>query len=154
MVYTRTCICCGKQYEYCPHCGESKNKPRWLVNYDDEGCHVAFQTVTDYLAKEITKEEAKEKLESVDLKNRKMFKASVSKYVDEILDDVNTSDVAKVDDTKVDEVKVEDVKEKVKEEVKTEDKVVNTDEADDKTVEKKIENKFKKSYDGYKHYNK
>ena len=54
-MHERICICCGKKYEYCPHCGDYKNKPRWMTNYDDEGCHIAFQTVTDYLAGEMTK---------------------------------------------------------------------------------------------------
>lgn len=97
----RICICCGKEYEYCTHCGDSKNEPRWKTNYDEYGCKVAFQTVTDYLAKEITAEEAREVLKNTELKNRDNFKSSVAKYVDEILGDkkVKASESHEVNDS-------------------------------------------------------
>ena len=89
----RICICCGNEYEYCTHCGDSKKEPRWKTNYDDYGCKVAFQTVTDYLAKEITLEEARENLKSTELKYRDQFIPSVTKYVNEILGDKKNTEV-------------------------------------------------------------
>ena len=160
----RICICCGQKYEYCPHCGESRNKPRWLMNYDDEGCHIAFQTVTDYLMGEVTKEAAKVILEGTPLKNRQMFKPSVAKYVDEILD-------GKIAENKVDyteqnkkeaeakvevkaEIKVEEPKAEEVKEVKTEVKanyVAPAEKKDDnkKNYQKQQHDKFTKFEKSY-----
>lgn len=95
----RKCICCGKEYDYCPHCGDYKNQPRWKMNYDDIGCYTAFQTATDYLAGVISKDDAKTALSEVELANRKKFIESVAKIVDEILDE--KKEVAVIDNKSI-----------------------------------------------------
>lgn len=142
MANKRICICCGNEYDYCPHCGDSKNLPRWMTNYDDEGCHIAFQTVTDYLAGEVTKEAAKVILSDVNLKHRDHFITSVAKYVDEILDGKvaeNKIDLEKVDDTKID-IKADDKEHEAAHEAP------KAAVANDEPVSKK-EDKFHKSFE-------
>lgn len=145
MVNKRICICCGNEYEYCSHCGEAKHQPRWKTNYDDESCHIAFQTVTDYLAGETTKEAAKVILSNTDLKYRNQYVPSVAKYVDEILD-------GKVAENKIDLNAINNERIVIKEETKEESKEVSKEESKEASKSNneafsKKENKFHKSFD-------
>lgn len=80
----RTCITCGKEYEYCNTCSGDRNKEAWHSIYCSENCKNVFSAVSDYLAGENTKEEAKEKLAKCDLRNKSNFKAKIVETIDEI----------------------------------------------------------------------
>ena len=100
---TRICICCGKEYQYCPRCDSDKDAPRWMMNFDTDACHVAFQVVTDYNYGEITREEAVAKLNAVDLSDLESYIPDVKDVVKKILtvDKVlNVSDAPKKSGTK------------------------------------------------------
>ena len=43
----RTCICCGKTYEYCPNC-QRDVKPLWMVSFHNETCKELFNLVSAY----------------------------------------------------------------------------------------------------------
>lgn len=105
----RTCICCGTAYKYCNTCAEYAHLPQWKNIYDKVECKVIFDVATDFCAKLITKEEAKEKLGEYDIKNIQM-KESLAKIINEILG----SKVVKAIPEKVEE-KVESKEEKVEE---------------------------------------
>ena len=80
----RTCIACGKKYSYCNHCSQDRNKEPWHSIYCENNCRKVFMATTDYLAKEITKEQAKEIFDSCDLSNRYVFKERINEVIDEI----------------------------------------------------------------------
>lgn len=79
----RTCITCGKEYSYCNTCSEDRNKEAWHSIYCSEDCKKVFGAVADYLAGDLTKEEAKEKLVGCDLRNKK-YKVKISETLEEI----------------------------------------------------------------------
>lgn len=58
----RTCIVCGKLYEYCPHCGKGKPEEGWRNLYDSKECRSIFRICSDYAFKHITAAEAKSRL--------------------------------------------------------------------------------------------
>lgn len=95
----RKCICCGTTYKYCNSCVEYASLPQWKNIYDKVECKVIFDVVTDYVAKSITKEEAKEKLSEYDIKGITV-KEPVEKVLNEILD-ININKVEKTEETKV-----------------------------------------------------
>ena len=80
----KNCIVCGVEYIYCNNCKEYASKPSWMAIYHDENCRNIMNIATEYMAGNITKGEAKEQLDLCDLKNRKNFKESVARAVDEI----------------------------------------------------------------------
>jgi hypothetical protein len=43
----RNCICCGKEYEYCPNCNKD-NKPMWMMSFDRAECKELFNLVSAY----------------------------------------------------------------------------------------------------------
>jgi hypothetical protein len=47
MSVKRKCICCGREYEYCPNCAQ-KNQPAWMVTFCNETCKDLFNVVSAY----------------------------------------------------------------------------------------------------------
>lgn len=81
---TRKCIVCGTEYTYCNNCKSHASQPSWMAIYHDENCRNIMNIATEYMAGNIAKEEAKEQLDLCNLKNKKNFKESVVRAVDEI----------------------------------------------------------------------
>ena len=104
-IKARNCIVCGKEYEYCGRCRSHANMPTWMALYHDENCRSIMNIATEYMAGNLTKAEAKSKLDDCDLTNKKNFKESVLKAVNEIC---ATKKTAKVEVAKVAEEIVDD----------------------------------------------
>ena len=79
MRYPRTCLCCGKTYEYCPSCYDYRNLPLWMNSFHDENCKDIWEICTDYNFELITKEQANELLSACDLSNAKSFSKCVKR---------------------------------------------------------------------------
>ena len=104
-IKARKCIVCGKEYEYCNGCKSHAAFPVWMALYHDDNCRSIMNVATEYMAGNLTKADAKAKLNKCDLTNKKNFKESVLKAVNEIC---ATKKPAKIDVTKVVEKIVED----------------------------------------------
>ena len=103
-IKARNCIVCGKEYEYCNRCSSHANKPAWMALYHDNNCRSIMNIATEYMAGNITKADAKSQLDNCDLTNKKNFKESVIKAVNEIC---ATKKAAKSDIANADEEIVE-----------------------------------------------
>ena len=79
----RKCVCCGKEYYFCPSCSSSAKEPSWKTIYCSNNCRKVFMTVTDFNYKEITKEQAVENLKKCDLNYP--FKASIKLAVNALV---------------------------------------------------------------------
>ena len=44
----RTCIFCGKTYQYCPNCRDFSSYPQWMVNFDTDKCHDLYNVIAGY----------------------------------------------------------------------------------------------------------
>ena len=82
---SRTCIICGENYEYCPHCGEDANKPTWYFIFDGQNCHDIYEVCTQYRDGEIDAKVAYEKISKLDISNIKNFAESTRIQIEEIL---------------------------------------------------------------------
>ena len=82
---TRKCIICGKEYVYCPHCGNGSKEETWRYLYDSELCLNVFNVLSKYQFKHITKEEAKAEIEKLEIPKDVKFTGEVKKQVDEIV---------------------------------------------------------------------
>ena len=101
----RNCIVCGKEYEYCNRCSSHATMPTWMALYHDDNCRSIMNIATEYMAGNLTKVEAKSKLDDCDLTNKKNFSESVLKAINEIY---ATKKAAKVEAVKVAEEIVDD----------------------------------------------
>lgn len=81
----RTCIICGENYAYCPHCGEDANKPTWYFIFDGQNCHDIYEVCTQYRDGEIDIKLAYEKISKLDISNIKNFAESTRMQIEEIL---------------------------------------------------------------------
>lgn len=97
-IKSRKCIVCGKEYEYCNRCSSHANMPTWMALYHDDNCRSIMNIATEYMAGNLTKTDAKSQLDNCDLTNKKNFKESVLKAVNEIY---ATKKDAKIDASKV-----------------------------------------------------
>lgn len=118
----KTCVTCGKQYKYCSGCNKNNNSPTWMNLYCSSDCRTLFQTTTDYLAKEITKEQAFNAIKNIDVSKKSNLNKSVSAMVAELIAENKPSVKKEVVNTveKKIEVKVEEkteIKNEIKEEV-------------------------------------
>ena len=44
----RTCIFCGKEYQYCPNCKDYSSYPTWMFNFDTEKCRDLYNVMGGY----------------------------------------------------------------------------------------------------------
>jgi hypothetical protein len=118
-----TCIVCGKKYHLCIACERSKATWKtWKMIADTENCYEIYKVLNDYNFNKISKEEARNLLEKLDLKNVDTFKENVKSKIKEIMKRKKTSKVEKT-------IEVEDViqEEKIEENI-TEEIIENVEE--------------------------
>ena len=64
--YDRSCILCGKVYEYCNSCSAFQDKPVWMFSYCSEDCKDITSLLTDYIYNKVSKEDAKKIIDTKD----------------------------------------------------------------------------------------
>ena len=100
----RTCIICGENYAYCPHCGEDANKPTWYFIFDGQNCHDIYEVCTQYRDGDIDANVAYEKISKLDISNIKNFADATRIQIEEILakgkDVKSVTEKVKTSDTK------------------------------------------------------
>lgn len=84
MAYERQCICCGKTYQYCPHCGSFSNHPKWMFNYDQESCMELFNVVSAYNMKVVGKEDVVAVVKKYNITDFSKYKDSIKKLLTEL----------------------------------------------------------------------
>lgn len=95
------CIVCGKEYRYCPNCLEYDKLPRWMSLFCGDNCHDVFQVACDFENGLLTKETAKEKLNKLDITERKKYRNSLKNSIDKILGEANAEKVVERKEQKV-----------------------------------------------------
>lgn len=80
----KTCICCGKKYEFCLNCAEYDHLPRWMNIWHNENCKNLFDITTEYLAGNITSEKAKEEFAKCDLSYKNELHESIINAINEV----------------------------------------------------------------------
>lgn len=106
------CSICGKEYYACLSCSDAMKLHPWKIYTDTQECFKVFQVVRGFSTGVYTKDEAKEKLQNVDLKNVDSFRPHIKKIVKDILKEekVVVKTTEKIENTVVKDV-AEDVAE-------------------------------------------
>ena len=107
------CSICGKAYHLCLSCSDAMKLHPWKTYADTQECFKVFQVVRGFSTGVYTKDEAKEKLQNVDLKDVESFRPHIKKIVKDILKEekVVVETTKKIENTVVEnvaEVKVEE----------------------------------------------
>ena len=93
--YDRSCILCGKVYEYCNSCSAFQDKPVWMFSYCSEDCKDITSLLTDYIYNKLSKEEVKQGIEGKDTSRYMQYKGSYGKAYKEIMGIVDSQDSEK-----------------------------------------------------------
>jgi hypothetical protein len=81
---TRTCIICGKTYEFCGKCGGKKKvKDTWKYLYDTKECELIMTILSKYHFGYMTKDEARKALSDLKVQCKK-FTPENQAQIDEI----------------------------------------------------------------------
>lgn len=104
--YDRSCILCGKVYEYCNSCSAFQDKPVWMFSYCSEDCKDITSLLTDFIYNRISKEETKQVIETKDTSRHMNYKGSYGKAYKEIMGEIDSDNFEK---DKIEEEVKEDV---------------------------------------------
>lgn len=105
--YDRSCILCGKVYEYCNSCSAFQDKPVWMFSYCSEDCKDVTSLLTDFIYNKISKEEIKQAIEDKDTSRHMNYKGSYGKAYKEIIGEIDS------ENSKEEIINKEEVKENV-----------------------------------------
>ena len=83
MAHIKNCILCGKQYEYCPRCNETE--PTYKLKWCSANCNNIFLTLNKVSFKHLTKEQAADELEKLDLSDMDKYSEQIKAYIQDIL---------------------------------------------------------------------
>ena len=111
---TKTCAVCGTVYEYCNTCLEDSYKPVWMNMFCSKDCLDAFETLSTYANRGVSKEDAKTLLQAYPEDKAKNLKKSIAVTYAEIMseDKEETKEPIKVT---TDEIKQDMAEQTVKE---------------------------------------
>ena len=81
----RSCICCGTRYQYCPTCSNDRMKPTWMTEFCGEDCKELWTVATKFNMQMLTKEEVKEAISALKLKDKSVYVDCVQRDLENIL---------------------------------------------------------------------
>lgn len=85
--FDRTCVVCGKHYEYCTNCDKFLNYPTYMAMYCSQECVDLFDTLSSFEAGQTSKEDAQKVLRGIDQGKIKMLKNSMAKSYKKIMEE-------------------------------------------------------------------
>ena len=102
--FDRTCVVCGKHYEYCTNCDRFLNYPTFMTMYCSKECVDLFDVLSRFEAGQTSKEDAQKVLQGMDQNKMKMLKNSMANTYKKIIAEDEPSEI---------EEKVEPIKSEV-----------------------------------------
>lgn len=80
-----TCSICGRGYHACLSCRDSIQLAPWKIHTDTAEHYKVYQVIRGYNTKVYTKDEAKAKLENINLEDVESFRPHIKQIVKDIL---------------------------------------------------------------------
>ena len=105
--FDRTCVICGKHYEYCTNCDRFLNYPAYMAMYCSQECVDLFNVLSSFEAGQTSKEDAKKVLQGMDQGKMKMLKNSIANSYKKIM----------AEESKLEEKESEPVKSEVEKQI-------------------------------------
>ena len=131
----KICATCRSEYDFCPKCNKDKDKPLWYFTFCSQNCHDIYETTSSFENGKIDADEAKLKLDNLNLSKLDNFGESYKKSIDKIMSSVSIKESVITEDVVVTEEKTE---------INIDEQVVEKE--NNKTTENVVEDKvFKKS---------
>lgn len=78
----RKCVCCGKEYDYCPNCAK-KSQPGWMVTFCSVECKELFNVISAYNVKRVGKSAVQKFIADHKIQNTSRYTESIRKVLEE-----------------------------------------------------------------------
>ena len=130
----RICSVCHFNYDFCNHCNKDKDKPLWYFTFCSQNCHDIYEITSSFENGKIDADEAKLKLNNLNLSKLDNFGESYKKSINKIMSSVSVKE----------NVVTEDVVAEERNEIDLDEQVVEKENNDvtEEVVEEKV---FRKS---------
>ena len=135
----KICATCRSNYDFCPKCNRDKDKPLWYFTFCSQNCHDIYEITSSFENGKIDPDEAKLKLNNLNLSKLDNFGESYKKSINKIMSSVSVKENVVTED-----VVTEDVVAEERIEIDLDDQVVEKENNDvaEEVVEEKV---FRKS---------
>ena len=130
----KICATCRCSYNFCPKCNKDKDKPLWYFTFCSQNCHDIYEITSSFENGKIDADEAKLKLDNLNLSKLDNFGESYKKSINKIMSSVSVKENVITEDVVAEEKTEIDTNEQV-------DKKENND-LTEEVVEEKV---FRKS---------
>ena len=91
--FDRTCVVCGKHYEYCTNCDRFLNYPTFMTMYCSKECVDLFDVLSRFEAGQTSKEDAQKVLQGMDQNKMKMLKNSMANTYKKIMAEDKSAEI-------------------------------------------------------------
>ena len=130
----KICATCRSNYDFCPKCNRDKDKPLWYFTFCSQNCHDIYEITSSFENGKIDADEAKLKLNNLNLSKLDNFGESYKKSINKIMSSASVKNDVVVEDI----ITEENVDDNIEKQV--------VEEENDKTTENVVEEKvFRKS---------
>ena len=109
----RICSVCHFNYDFCNHCNKDKDKPLWYFTFCSQNCHDIYEITSSFENGKIDADEAKLKLNNLNLSKLDNFGESYKKSINKIMSSVSVKENVVTEDVVAEERNEIDLDEQV-----------------------------------------
>ena len=91
----KICATCRCIYNFCPKCNKDKDKPLWYFTFCSQNCHDIYETTSGFENGKIDADEAKLRLNNLNLSKLDNFGESYKKSIDKIMSSASVKNTDK-----------------------------------------------------------
>ena len=102
----RICSVCHFNYDFCNHCNKDKDKPLWYFTFCSQNCHDIYEITSSFENGKIDADEAKLKLNNLNLSKLDNFGESYKKSINKIMSSVSVKENVITEDVVVEETEI------------------------------------------------
>ena len=88
----KICATCRSEYDFCPKCNKDKDKPLWYFTFCSQNCHDIYEITSSFENGKIDADEAKLKLNNLNLSKLDNFGESYKKSINKIMSSVSVKE--------------------------------------------------------------
>ena len=102
----KICATCRSEYDFCPKCNKDKDKPLWYFTFCSQNCHDIYEITSSFENGKIDADEAKLKLNNLNLSKIDNFGESYKKSINKIMSSASIKESVITEDVVVEETEI------------------------------------------------
>lgn len=102
----KICATCRSNYDFCPKCNKDKDKPLWYFTFCSQNCHDIYEITSSFENEKIDADEAKSKLDNLNLSKIDNFGESYKKSINKIMSSASIKESVITEDVVVEETEI------------------------------------------------